>query len=191
MEKVHHNQEVVQQRLSALEDAELVRIAKLQLPYVTTAFETLFSRYHGKLMQVCYRNLRSQEEAEETVNDVMLSVFNNLNGFANRSSFKTWVYKIAHNQAISRLRKKKLDEVDLDNASHIAAEPTGNTDELCYVNDWLNTLELEDRSIVVFRIAGDLEFKEISEITGHKLSAVKMRYKRAMEKLSRLHKPPE
>ena len=189
MEKSRHESVVVQRRLAELDDAELVRIAQLQLPYVTTAYEALFSRYHQKMVQVCYRYLGSQEEAEETVNDVMLSVFNNLGGFAERSSFKTWLYRIAHNQAISRLRKKKLDEVDLDEAADVESESGRDNDELEHVNDWLDKLNLEDRSIVVFRVAGDLEFQEIADITGNKLSAVKMRYKRALEKLSQNKNP--
>lgn len=185
MESVHHNRNVVQQRLADLEDKELVRIAKLQLPYVTTAFESLFSRYHDKLSAVCYRYLSSQEETEEAVNDIMLLVFNNINTFEERSSFSTWVYKIANNEAVSRLRKKRLNTVNLEEALDVPDETSSEQSDNSYVNTWLDTLSLDDRSIVVFRVAGDLEFKEIAEITGLKLSAVKMRYKRALEKLSR------
>ena len=83
-------------RLSQLSDDELVRIAKLQLPYVTTAYETIFHRYHKKLLQICFRYLKSAEEAEETVNDTLLIVFNKINQFEERAKFRTWVYKIAH-----------------------------------------------------------------------------------------------
>ena len=48
----------------------------------------------------------------------------------------------------------------------------------------LERLSLEERSIVVFRIAGDLEFNDIALIVDQKLSTVKMRYKRALEKMA-------
>ena len=49
-------------------------------------------------------------------------------------------------------------------------------------NTRLDSLSIEDRTIVVFRVVGCLEFSEIAEIVEQKLSAVKMRFKRALEK---------
>jgi len=175
----------VSQRLSQLDDNELLRIARIQLPYVTTAYEVIFHRYHSKLIQVCFRYLGSIEEAEETVSDTMLNVFNNIHRFEGRSSFKTWIYRIAHNQSLNRLRKKQLMLVSMDEADFIAEEQIdfvsfeGNEK----VDLWLAKLSVEERSIVVFRIVSGLKFNEISEIVDQNLSTVKMRYKRALEKI--------
>ena len=138
-------------RLSQFEDSELVRIAKLQLPYVTTAYEVLFHRYHSRLVKVCFRYLSSLEEAEESVNDTMLSVFNSLKSFEQRSSFKTWIYRIAYNQSLNRLRKKRLDLVGIEEADSVAVEEvqTDSFSKNARINQWLTTLSLEDRSIVV------------------------------------------
>ena len=176
-------------RLSQLSDDELVRIAKLQLPYVTTAYETIFHRYHKKLLQICFRYLKSAEEAEETVNDTLLIVFNKINQFEERSKFRTWVYKIAHNQALTRLRKKQAEHVELNEAlpeieKHEEQSQQDHTNEQQQLNKLLDLLSLEERSIVVFRMTGNLEFSEISQILDVKLSAVKMRYKRALEKMA-------
>lgn len=186
MEKTEHEKSRVSDRLSQLEDSELVRIARLQLPYVTTAYEVLFHRYHQRLIKVCYRYLGSLEEAEESVNDTMLNVFNNLKNFEERSSFKTWIYRIANNKSLDRLRKKQLDQVDIEEAKNVAIdEPSidyiGKGDQ---ITELLSRLNIDERSIVIFRIAGDLEFGEIAEIVDQKLSTVKMRYKRALEKMS-------
>ncbi|MFT4939880.1 MAG: RNA polymerase sigma-70 factor (ECF subfamily) [Paraglaciecola sp.] len=173
-------------RLSQLEDSELVRIAKLQLPYVTTAYEVLFHRYHSRLVKVCFRYLSSLEEAEESVNDTMLKVFHSLKNFEGRSSFKTWIYRIAFNQSLNRLRKKQLDQVGIEEADSVVVEEVARDsfDRNVQINRWLTSLSLEERSIVVFRIAGDLEFSEIADIVDQKLSTVKMRYKRALEKMA-------
>nr|WP_136249456.1 sigma-70 family RNA polymerase sigma factor [Ningiella ruwaisensis] len=186
MNTTEHELNRVSDRLSQMDDSELVRIAKLQLPYVTAAYEVLFQRYHKPLVKICYRYLRSMEEAEETVSDAMFKVFNNLVNFEERASFKTWVYKIAHNLALSKLRKKQLEMVDVDEAAYVEAEQTrGLVDESKQqIDKWLDTLSVEDRSIVVFRIVGGLEFSEIAHITEFKLSTVKMRYKRALEKVA-------
>jgi RNA polymerase sigma-70 factor (ECF subfamily) len=175
----------VSERLSQLDDNELVRIARIQLPYVTTAYEVIFHRYHSKLIQVCFRYLASIEEAEEIVSDTMLNVFNNIHRFEGRSSFKTWIYRIAYNQSLNRLRKKQLTLVSIDEADFIAEE----SDESVLFEDnekvdlWLSKLSVEERSIVVFRIISGLKFSEISEIVDQNLSTVKMRYKRALEKI--------
>jgi len=176
-------------RLSQLSDDELVRIAKLQLPYVTTAYETIFHRYHKKLLQICFRYLKSAEEAEDTVNDTLLIVFNKINQFEERAKFRTWLYKIAHNQALTRLRKKQAEHVELNEAlpeieKHEEQSQQDHTNEQQQLNKLLDLLSLEERSIVVFRMTGNLEFSEISQILDVKLSAVKMRYKRALEKMA-------
>jgi RNA polymerase sigma-70 factor (ECF subfamily) len=175
----------VSERLSQLDDNELLRIARIQLPYVTTAYEVIFHRYHSKLIQVCYRYLGSIEEAEETVSDTMLNVFNNIHRFEGRSSFKTWIYQIAHNQSLNRLRKKKLTLVAMDEADFIAEEQVESVsfEDNEKIDLWLANLSVEERSIVVFRIVSGLKFNEISEIVDQNLSTVKMRYKRALEKI--------
>jgi RNA polymerase sigma-70 factor (ECF subfamily) len=175
----------VSERLSQLDDNEILRIARIQLPYVTTAYEVIFHRYHSKLIQVCFRYLGSIEEAEETVSDTMLNVFNNIHRFEGRSSFKTWVYRIAYNQSLNRLRKKQLTLVSIDEADFIAEEQVGTVafEDNEKVDLWLSKLSVEERSIVVFRIISGLKFSEISEIVDQNLSTVKMRYKRALEKI--------
>lgn len=186
MKTPENKRNLVSDRLSQLDDSELVRLASLQLPYVTTAYEVLFHRYHNKLIQICYRYLDSLEEAEEAVNDTMMNVFNNLKRFEQRASFKTWIYRIAYNQALTRLRKKKLDQVELDEAHEEVSHDTSDdsSDRSGQLNNMLAKLSLEERSIVVFRIAGDLEFNDIALIVEQKLSTVKMRYKRALEKMA-------
>ncbi|MDU0355203.1 sigma-70 family RNA polymerase sigma factor [Paraglaciecola aquimarina] len=185
MKATEHESNRVCDRLSQLEDSELVRIAKFQLPYVTAAYEVLFHRYHKPLVRICYRYLRSMEEAEETVSDTMFNVFNNIRQFEQRASFKTWVYKIAHNLALSKLRKKQLQLVDMNEAAHVAALEIedGTHESKKQIDQWLDTLSIEDRSIIVFRVVGDLEFLEIAQIVDQKLSTVKMRYKRALDKI--------
>lgn len=186
MEPTEHDNNRVSDRLSQYEDAELVRIAQMQLPYVTTAYEVLFHRYHKPLVNICFRYLGSIEEAEETVSDTMFNVFNKLSRFEARSSFKTWVYKIAYNLSVTKLRKKQLELVNIDEAKDVPDTNDNNylDEDNEQINKWLNTLSVRERSIVVFRVVGCLEFSEIAQIVEEKLSTVKMKYKRALEKMS-------
>lgn len=190
MKDTRQQKSLVTQRLSKLDDGELVRIARLQLPYVTTSYEVIFHRYHSKLLQVCFRYLGSIEEAEEAVSDTMLNVFNSIQRFEGRSSFKTWIYRIAYNQSLNRLRKKQLLLSSMEEGELVAdnnVDP-GSFDETERMNIFLDKLSIEERSIVVFRIVSDLRFSEIAEIVGQNLSTVKMRYKRALEKMVNTNK---
>jgi RNA polymerase sigma-70 factor (ECF subfamily) len=186
MKHTRRNVSLVSDRLSKLEDDELIRIARIQLPYVTTAYEAIFHRYHKKLIQVCFRYLGSIEEAEEAVNDTMLNVFNSIQRFEGRSSFKTWIYRIAHNQSLNRLRKKQLLLTTMEEGYLVADENNDpkSFDENEQMNIALAKLSIEERSIVVFRIVSELQFSEIADIVDQNLSTVKMRYKRAIEKMA-------
>lgn len=174
-------------QLAEKNDDQLVAIARRQLPHVTLAYEVLMKRYQDALMRTCTRYLGSLHDAEEVVHEVMLKVFHGLARFKGESSFKTWLYRIAHNESMSYLRKRK-DQLALDAVSE---DDYLSTDQHRVEMDvmgqrldrWISRLGLEDKTIVVYRAIAELEFKEIAEIMDMNLSAVKMRYQRALEKL--------
>lgn len=177
----------VRAQLAEKNDEQLVAIARRQLPHVTLAYEVLMKRYQDALMRTCTRYLGSLHDAEEVVHEVMLKVFHGLARFKGESSFKTWLYRIAHNESMSYLRKRK-DQLDLDAVSE---DDYLSTDQHSVemnvmgqrLDRWISRLALEDKTIVVYRAIAELEFKEIAEIMEMNLSAVKMRYQRALEKL--------
>ena len=173
-------------RLQQLDDDQLVLIARRQLPRVTLAYEVLMRRYQDSLMRTCSRYLGSHHDAEEIVHEVMLRVFHHLAKFKGESSFKTWLFRIAHNESMSRLRKRK-DEDSFDTVADAELSAQGHGVErdvmAMRVDRWVSALAEEDRTIVLFRVVAELEYKEIASIVGMNLSAVKMRYQRALEKL--------
>lgn len=177
----------IRAQLAEKTDTQLVAIARRQLPHVTLAYEVLMRRYQDPLMRTCTRYLNSIHDAEEVVHEVMLKVFHGLARFKGEASFKTWLYRIAHNESMTYLRKRK-DQLDLESVSE---DDYLSTDEHGVERDvmaqrlerWISRLGPEDKSIVVYRGIAELEFKEIAEIMDMSLSAVKMRYQRALEKI--------
>ena len=89
----------------------------------TQALETLFSRYQRPLYQTALRVLGSPEEAEDAVQDGMLSAFRNLKRFEGRSQFSTWLTRIVINAALMRRRSSKARPA-------IPLEDTTREDEL-------------------------------------------------------------
>lgn len=85
------------------------------------AVETLFSRYQRPLFQTALRVLGNAEEAEDALQDGLLSAFRNLKRFEGRSQFSTWLTRIVINAALMRRRSAKsrpavsLDETPREN----------------------------------------------------------------------------
>ena len=125
------------------------------------------------------------------MHETLLRVFHHLPGFKGDSSFKTWLFRIAHNESMNVLRKRKdhlnVDDVDLDIESEGAPANALETVVMNrQVEQMLRQLSQDDRTVVVFRTVAELEFQEIADILQQNLSTVKMRYQRAIEKLRQL-----
>lgn len=173
-------------RLKELDELELVVLSQKQLPYVTKAYEELMRRYQTQLHSIALRYLANHADAEEVVHDVMLKVFIHIKKFENRSSFKTWIYRLTYNESVDKIRSITKHQTDQDQDVEIIASESNHfhqTSELKVLDDWIKTLPPVDRSIVVFRVQFELDFKEIAEIVDLKLSTVKMKHIRALEKL--------
>ncbi len=174
--------------LNKLSDAQLVVLARQQLPHASNAYEELMRRYEKALLSFCRNTCGSQHDAEDVLQEVLLSVFHHLSRFRGESTFKTWLYRIAYNECVSLIRRRKdhdelnpetadqASERDGDQASALVGDTSG-------FYQLLTHLEEEDRSVIALRLISDLEFKDIASITGAGLSAVKMRYQRALKKL--------
>ena len=162
------------------------------------AFADIVSLYQHKLYQVCYRMLGNKQEAEDIAQEAFVRAYMNLHTFDQKRKFSTWLYRIATNLCIDRIRKKKPDyyldaEVTgtegLDLYSQIASD-----DQL--PEETLEQMELQDRiqyeisrlpdkyrTVVVLKYIEELSLQEISEILDMPLGTVKTRIHRGREAL--------
>ena len=161
-------------------------LVKKQLPYVTTGYEELMRRYQAQLHSIAWRYLNNDADAEDVVHEVMLKVFVHIKKFEQRSSFKTWIFRLAYNESVDKIRanSKYIFSENGENEEQSTEEHNAiDRPEIANLNTKMKMLGAVDRSIVVFRVQFELDFKEIAEIVGLNISTVKMKHSRALDKL--------
>jgi len=171
-----------------LTDEELVQHAHVELFHITRAYEELMRRYQRTLFNVCARYLGNERDADDVCQEVMLKVLYGLKNFEGKSKFKTWLYSITYNECITQYRKERrkrrlLDALSLDPLEEASDEKAPKIEEKTGLDRWLVHVNPIDREILVLRFVAELEFQEIADIMHMGLSATKMRYKRALDKL--------
>lgn len=164
--------------------------ANRELFHTTIAYEELMRRYQRTLFNVCARYLGNDRDADDVCQEVMLKVLHGLRHFEGKAKFKTWLYSITYNECITQYRKEKrkrrlMDALSLDHDPQdevVESSPDIVTDRAS-LDRWLVHVNQVDREILVLRFVAELEFQDIADIMHMGLSATKMRYKRALEKL--------
>src|SRR5215475_2785010 len=97
---------------SAFDEADLVAKAKAG---DQQAFSTLVSQYERKIYRLAKHITQNDEDAEDVLQDAFLKAYEHLDSFKGDSKFYTWIVRIAVNEALMRLRKRKSDRtVPLD-----------------------------------------------------------------------------
>jgi len=167
------------------------------------AFEPIVSFYQNRIYYHCYRMTGDSHEAEDLAQEAFVRAFVNIRSFDDRRKFSSWLYRIATNLTIDRLRKRKpdyhLDQAvkgteDLTMYSQLETDedlPEEEFDRL-EIREQIerHILSLSDtyRSVIILRYIDELPLKEISEILDIPLGTVKTRLYRGREALrEKLH----
>ncbi len=136
------------------------------------AFGEVIDRFEKPLCAFIYRMLGDRENCADALQETFLKAYKNINSYDPKRKFSSWIYRIAHNEAITHYRKNTkhvaLDEVveiasGENNAEIIQKKiDTGAQKEL--LERALLTIPLKYREVIVFRFYEDKSYEEISEI---------------------------
>ena len=160
------------------------------------AFNRLVLRWEKRIYNLTLRMLGDKDEAEEATQEVFLSAFRGIRRFRHDAKFSTWLYRIAVNQCITRLRRKppgihcSLDDQDSD-ARPLVELPAHESHEAEFlleesrrkVRNALEHLPPEQRTVVELKFFQELTFEEISGIVDMPASTVKSRLYAGLEVL--------
>jgi RNA polymerase sigma-70 factor, ECF subfamily len=156
------------------------------------ALDQLLRRHYDRAHGVCRRLMGNGAEADDAVQETMIRVVRGLDSFDGRSSFATWVYRIATNTSLDELRKRKrrphLHLVDDDGQSpqqvdDLAHRRVDSVVDRLSIDAALAALPDDYRAAVVLRDVADLDYSEIAAILGIPVGTVKSRIARGRAQL--------
>jgi RNA polymerase sigma-70 factor (ECF subfamily) len=166
------------------------------------AYRVLVERHSAYVYRLAYRMTGKKEDAEEVVQEAFLRAYQKLRQFAGNANFATWVYRIAANYAIDRLRQRKNEDARRELPPRVV-EGEPETDPLALVKDRapspeqlagsvqlaakmkeaLGTLTPAERTAIVMRHWDGCGIEEIAAVLKSNTSAAKNTVFRAVQKL--------
>ena len=162
-------------------------------------FSRLVETYSGKLYRLALKMLGNQQDAEDILQETFLKAYRHLDSFDGRSSLSTWLYRIATNEALMKLRRKLPDTVSIDEPVETMdgeQEPVQIVDWCCLPEDELTSAEVRSyidaavehlpeslRVVFLLRDIDNLSTLETAQALNLSEEAVKTRLSRARMRL--------
>lgn len=155
------------------------------------AFKQLLKKYQQKIYWHVRRMVIDHDDADDVTQDIFVKVWRNLDKFREDSQLYTWLYRIATNECITFLnKKKKQNNVSLDdeNSTYLAETLSGSQyfdgdKAQMKLQQALLTLPEKQRLVFNMKYFEDLKYDEISEIVGTSVGALKASYHLAVKKI--------
>ena len=166
------------------------------------AFEELFRRHKGPVFRFVSRYVSDREAAAELTQDIFLKVIRSAGDFRGGAKFTTWLYRIARNACIDRLRRMNFRKtLSLDKSSNrgdeegrtlldVLSDPNGDVERQFVhgrvrekIAQAVAQLPDEQREVFLLREVSGLSFAEIAEVVGCPENTAKSRMRYALERL--------
>ena len=153
------------------------------------AFDRIFEEYEKMVFRVAYGVVGEREAAKDVLQEVFVSVYKNLKGFAERSSLRTWIYRITFNAALAQTRKRSflplfdflLHRPDRSDPA-TRAEQSELTERLRLA---ISRLPMRQRQAFVLRNKEGLSYAEMAEVLEAKVGTAKALVYQATNNLRR------
>lgn len=155
------------------------------------AFGLLMGRYEAKLSRYLGRFLQNEDAITDVLQDALIKAYVNIQSFDSTYSFSSWIYRIAHNEAVNAIKKKKSTPFSwFDPEALVPYFVQQNDTEKMIDNEVLKTqidLVLSElpsmyREILILSFYEELSYKEIALVLKIPISSVGVRINRAKKK---------
>lgn len=167
-------------------DEELVRL------YIDTQrnqyFEALYTRYCDKVYRKCLSFTKDSARAEDFTHDIFLKLIVKLGGFKEQAKFSTWLFSVTYNYCTDHTRTRRGNEFlteDFDRIPDYMEDSDAEIAEMqsAGLRKALEQLNADEKSLLFMKYQDDFSIRDIADMSKITESAVKMRLKRAKEKL--------
>ncbi|GAA4439181.1 RNA polymerase sigma factor [Ravibacter arvi] len=156
----------------------------------TKAFNEMVKRYHQKVYWMVRKMVIDHDDSNDVTQEVFIKAWNGIDSFRGESQLYTWLYRIASNESINFLNKKKrklqvpLEDVERELEDKLESDPLIGGDEI-QLKLQKALLKLPEKQRLVFNLKyfEELPYDEISEITGTSVGALKASYHWAVKKV--------
>lgn len=162
----------------------------------TQAFAYLIHRHKSLVYSLCLKIVKNKQDAEEVAQDVFLKAYQQLTNFKQEAKFATWLYRIAYNTALNKIKRKKvwLESIHHENDEHPSLQIEDTTfegqfellrseEKRKYIQQAIQALSEQDAVIITLFYFAENNLEEIAEITGIDKNNVKIKLHRARKKL--------
>jgi RNA polymerase sigma factor (sigma-70 family) len=159
----------------------------------SNAFAYLIDKYKNMTYTLAIKIVKNHEDAEEVAQDSFLKAYQKLATFKGDAKFSTWLYTIVYRNAITMIRKKKLETSDIDDyviknyadgQEFPQLEAISTEEQHKYVRLAINDLPEKDAFLVTLFYLNENSIEEIEKITNLTQSNIKVKLFRARKKLN-------
>jgi RNA polymerase sigma-70 factor, ECF subfamily len=168
-----------------VDDSDLVRGARkgdVQM------YNRLVSRWEKRVYNYLLRIAGSPDDAMDISQEAFLKAYQNLSRLDDPARFGPWLYRIAHNEAISYIRRRRPTE-DLEKAEYAASRSLAGVELSLAVETALGRLSADQREAVLLKVYEGFKFDEIAGILGCPASTVKSRVYSGLDQLKQILAP--
>nr|WP_281349504.1 RNA polymerase sigma factor [Fulvivirga aurantia] len=159
-------------------------------------FSELAARYESYIIKKCKTYVKETDIAEDLCQEILIKIFLKINNFERKANFSTWLYSIIHNTCIDYLRKSKKNarQVITEQMVEELAEMVEDVDELpeelseAILDKLLDEISPEEKLLLLLKYKEKHSIKDIQQSLNLSESAIKMRLKRAKEKVNKLYR---
>jgi RNA polymerase sigma-70 factor, ECF subfamily len=150
------------------------------------AFDALVDRHFADCLRFARHMLRTPQDAEDAVQETFLRAYRALGRYDERQTFRAWLFQILVNRCRSaaKARGRRDARVTLDERAMLAAPgPRAAPDDTLAIAAALQRLDVRSREALLLRYGEGLDYEEMARMIGDGISALKMRVKRARERM--------
>lgn len=154
------------------------------------AFNLIIKKYQKKLYSIIRRMLISHDDTDDVLQNTFIKMWHNLDGFKEDSQLYTWLYRIATNESLSFLKKKRtrffipMVDVEYKLSQSLESDQHFKGDEI-QLRLQKAILKLPEKQRLVFNMKyfEEMKYEDMSEILGTSVGALKASYHHAVKKI--------